>query len=262
MLAVRFIAWLISLPVLWAGQLASLVKLPVAESLLEAAWWMGGDGEVANSALASRKLREPTEAVLARALGWLARRPRPQIAAYAGILAMTQGNLELARLLLAQGRELGDVPTGLLDLLEASLVMKSDDKAAADELVARWAMRRDLSPAASEFVLDAMLWGAMFRRQWPELERRAHHLWAITNNPSAVAAFWAVDRQRGQHRDLAAALKQSKVPPVNALLIQVQACVAVGASQEADQAMLALEQVDAVLAERTRKVLQQQERTA
>lgn len=262
MFIVWFFRWLASLPVLWAGQLTSLLKLPVAEPLLEAAWWIGGDGDVANAALASRKEREPAETVLARALDWLARRPRPQIAGYAGILAMMQGNLDLARQLLARGHELGDEPMGLLDLLEASLVTRSDDKTAADELVKRWASRHDLSPTAAEFVAESLLWDAMFRRQWPDVERRAKHLWAITDHPSAAAAFWALDRQRGQDRNLAAALEEIKVPHLKALLIQVQTFRAVGATAEAEQAMLALEQADPGLAERTRQVLQQQEKTA
>ena len=151
MFIVRLVAWLISLPLLWAGQLASLFKLPVAVPLLEAAWRIGGDGYVANAALANRRRYESTEAVLAKASDWLAQRPCPQIAAYAGLVAMTEGDLDTAQQLLARGRELGDEPRGSLDLLEACLVCKSDDKAAGDELVARWASRRDLSPAVSEF---------------------------------------------------------------------------------------------------------------
>ena len=58
------------------------------------------------------------------------------------------------------------------------------------------------------------------------------------------------------------AMKQIDAPPANALLIAVQTYSAVGATAEAAQAMLALQQVDPALAERTRKHLEQQERTA
>ena len=262
MFIVRLVAWFVSLPLLWAGQLASLLKQPVAAPLLEAAWWIGGDGYVATAALANRRRQEPAEAILAKALDWLARRPCPQIAAHAGFLAIGQGDIDLARRLLARGRELEDDPKGLLDLLEICVVMRGDDEAAGDELVDRWASRHDLSPETSEFLLVAQLSRAMSRREWPEVERRAKHLWSIKNHPNAAAAFWALDWQQGRHRDLGAALDKTGVSRVEKLLLQVEAFSAVAATAEADQAMLALEQADPALAERTRKFLQRQEEIA
>ena len=223
MFIVRLVAWLISLPVLWAGQLASLFKLPAAGPLLEAAWWIGGDGYVANAALADRKQREPAEAVLARALDWLARRPRAEIAAYAGFLAVGQGNIDLTRQLLARGRELGDDPKGLLDLLEFCVVMTAGDKAAIAELISRFASRRDLPPEAADLLLSTQLSWAMSRGDWPEVERRARHLWSIRNHPTAAAALWALDWRQGRRRDLGEDLEKIGVPHVESLSLQVEA---------------------------------------
>ena len=102
----------------------------------------------------------------------------------------------------------------------------------------------------------------MFRRDWPEVEHRAKHLWSIKNNPVAAAAFWAWIGSGAKIETSALALKQIGTPSLNALLIETQIFSAVGAIAEAEQAMLDLEQADPALAERLAMSLQQQEKIA
>ncbi|MEN6449448.1 MAG: hypothetical protein ABFC96_03070 [Thermoguttaceae bacterium] len=254
MFLIRFFAWLVSLPILWAGQLAALVKLPITGSLLEAAWWVGGDGRVAVAALAVRQQRESPEAIRQLVSEWLTRRPHPQIAVSAGFLAVEASDFDWARQMVALARELGDEKEGRLDLLEGLIVIKSDE--GAEALMSRWKSRRDLPPAASAFVHQWLLWNAMMAGRWPEVERRAKHLRSIQTDQATVAAFWALDWQRGKRRDLDDAFRQAKILPERVLDSRAMAYAAVGAVEESRRAIDAIRQIDPALAERTEKILQ------
>ena len=75
MFLIRWIRTLLSLPVLWLGQLTGMFKLPVAAPLLGLAWAIGRSGEVARMALVSIYTRQNREFALLRALrsaGWSA----------------------------------------------------------------------------------------------------------------------------------------------------------------------------------------------
>ena len=59
MTVLRLVGWVVSLPLLWVGQLACALKLSWGPKLLAAAWRVGGDGQVAYLALSRMSLFEP-----------------------------------------------------------------------------------------------------------------------------------------------------------------------------------------------------------
>ena len=64
MFIIRWIRALLSLPILWLGQLTLYFKLPASIALLSAAWTIGGDAEVGRSALmAMRQLKSRDDAL-------------------------------------------------------------------------------------------------------------------------------------------------------------------------------------------------------
>jgi hypothetical protein len=257
MLLFRYICWFLSLPLVWLGKLVALLDRAMAASILEAAWRIGGDGVIATMALACQKTKESNETVLARALTWLAKRPDPHLAAYAGILALVENNLDLARDLLVRGRALGDDPSGMFEMLELGICAKEDNPIEMFHLVRRLASRRDLQTPVSRTVCEYQLIEAMFRRDWPEMERLAKHLTSINNNSYAEGAFWALDRNRGIRRDLGAALRKTGTAQDRILCETTEIYGIAGAEEEYSQAMAELKQANPEGAENIRRHLEQ-----
>ncbi|MDP7290406.1 MAG: hypothetical protein QGH94_20660, partial [Phycisphaerae bacterium] len=87
MFLIRFIRILLSLPFVWVGLLSGMFQLPISIPLLQAAWWISADGQMAVNALSTMVKHERTEEALACAMVWMEKQPSAELAAYAGVLA-------------------------------------------------------------------------------------------------------------------------------------------------------------------------------
>ncbi len=257
MLVIRWTRTLVSLPFVWAGRLAAALRMPMGIPFLKAAWSIGGDGDVALSALGFIRQLTGVEAARAQAAEWMAQRPRPEIAAFAGLLALQAGELDAARGFLTQGQAVGQDRGGLLESLEAGIVDCSGDPAAALELARRLESRRDLGPAVSLAVQNQLLWDAMFRGRFEEAQERADRLWQIDKNPLAATALWALALRGGDESRARRYLKQITLPEAQQLYFRILGCVAIGAADEARHALARLTAVDSSLAERAGRLIEQ-----
>jgi len=164
---VRAIAKLLCLPFYWAGQLASMFKQPVAVPLLKAAFGISGDGAVGRTALFAIRTFQGPEAARAQAAEWMRSRPRAEVAALAGMLAVDAGDAACAAEMLSRGRALGDEPLGLFELLE--FILAAGDgrtPGAATELARRLEARSDLSAQVSLMARKHLLWTALEGRDF------------------------------------------------------------------------------------------------
>jgi len=234
MALVGLIRRLLALPLLLAGRLLALISPPTSAPLFRAAWWVNGDPQTAVLALQALHRHFGPEPALATATAWMNRRPCPDIAAFAGLLALQHDDPHAADEWLARGRQAGNDALGDLELLEYVLVARTRP-GGATELARQLADRRDLPPTLSRLLHEELLWDEMFSAQFDGAQRRARRLLAIQHLPSALAALWAIAEQHGQRgasedfsRQLAAGLPQ----PVR-LYWQCLGCFAVGRREQA-----------------------------
>ena len=197
MFLVRWTCRAISLPLVWAGRLAAMFKSPAGASFLKAAWAIGGDGTVAQMALSEISKYAGAEAARAQGQIWMARSAHPQIASFTGLLACNSGDIEAARDYLVRGREHGDDPSGLLELLEFVIAARDDRPDASTELAERLSQRTDLSPAVSKMVLTELLWASMLRGEFGRAREHAERLVQVESNPPASIALWALAEAEG-----------------------------------------------------------------
>jgi hypothetical protein len=262
MFLLRMTGWLLSLPLLWAGQLAAALKMPLSVPLLKAAWQVGGDGNVALLALANLQRHGGAEAARLQATAWLAERPRPELAAFAGLLAVQAGDLEGAGALLSRGLELGSDRGGMLELLELLIAGHFRSANVLWEVARRLERRRDLSPAVSKFVLRELLGQALFCSRFDEALQRAKHLWSIDEDPLAATTFWAVARHHGEPASFETYFARLRVPPAQRLYLQVLGCLSLGELDEARRLLALLGQTDPGLAETAQALLLSKEAAA
>ncbi|MGA2033434.1 MAG: hypothetical protein ABSG68_14360 [Thermoguttaceae bacterium] len=259
MLFLRWIGWLISLPLLWAGQLAAMLQQPLSLSLFQAAWFLGGDPRVAVSILAQTQ-RQGAAAALELADRWLVHRPLSQIAAFAGLLALQAGDVDRARRYLQQAQALDPDPDGRTELLALAMAECSGDSEATLKIARDWEDRNDLSAEVRLMVCNELLWDAMFHERLEEVERRAEHLWSISDNPLAAAAFWALAKRRGEEHSAARRYwSRIKLPPPQAAFYRILGSIAVGTPAEARLLLPKLRELDAHLAVRAEVLLAKKE---
>jgi hypothetical protein len=249
----------LSLPPLWLGQLACILKMPAGVPLLRAAWRLGGSGAVAGAALAAILQRRGPAAAQAQAARWLQQRPRPEIASFAGMLAVDAGDLETARDLLARGRQLGDDRTGALDLLEYFIAARTGQGAQVLELARRFQDRRDLPSLLSKAVLSVLMWDALEHGRGEEARRRALHLLEVDLVPEAEMVLWALHLRDGDHAQAEVHLERSGLPPPQRSYYQFLGSLAVGRTDHARQFLLQLRDLDGFLAGKAEAALKSKE---
>ncbi|MHC4178188.1 MAG: hypothetical protein ACYSWU_11815 [Planctomycetota bacterium] len=262
MFVVRGVTSLLSLPFLWLGQVAAMLKMPLSVPLLRTAWYVGGDGKVAALALARIQEHISLEAARAQAAGWLAARPRPEIAAQAGLLALQDDQLEQASDFLDRGRQMGPDPTGMLELLDILVAVGTGDAEAVIDLARRFEQRTDLMPVVSKGIHEHFLLEALLARQFEEAERRAKRLWSIEDNPLAATTFWVLARRRGSQEDLEAFLGRQRLAAPQALYYQTIGHTALGDADAAQRTLGSLAEVDSSMAEMVRRYIQEKEQSA
>jgi hypothetical protein len=248
----RWIGIVLAVPLSWLGQLASWVSVPMGRSLYAAAWRLGGDGETACRALAATARAYGEAAALAEARRWVeqapGRRSCAPIAAHGGMLALQSGELDLARQMLAMGKQAGTDRNGVLELLEWMLTAGTGDGAAVEALARQLEARRDLPPVLSRQVLTARLWEAVQRQRFEEARQRAEHLLAIEEVPQARMALWVLAKREGDIRGAEEHLRQANLEPRHKLSFQILGNVAIGFMEEARALQAQLHKIDPVQA--------------
>lgn len=248
MLLVRSIRTLLSLPFLWVGGGLAMLKVAPALSFLTAAWLIGGKGEVARQALAFLLTTRGQAAALARAEAWMRRRPRVEIAAFAGLLAVDD-DPDAARAYLERCGELGEDRKGMVEILEFFVAIHQGDPAKTNEVVARLGRRNDLPPILTKQILTRQLWERLASREFPEARRRATHLLDVDENPSAHMALWALERHEGREVSAETHLRlAAKMPQAQRLHSQCLGSLAIGKPNEAGTYLAELREIDPDLA--------------
>ena len=251
MFIVRWIRKLVSLPFLWLGQLAGMIKLPVSLTLMKAAFAVSGDGDIGRLALVAVYRQMGPDAALAQAAGWMAGRAHAQIAAWAGLMAVDAGRSDEARSYLARAQQLGSDRLGMIEMLEFRIAQCDPDPAAACGVVDRLAGRRDLAPSLTRSVLNVRMWNAMLAGRLDEAQACAQHLLEVDDEPAASMVMWALSRRRGNQRRAAGHLRGAAGAPADLRLQwQCMALAAVGSGDEAAAALAELRQLDPGTAER------------
>jgi hypothetical protein len=240
----RWMGRLLAVPLVWAGELIGWVAPAAAGSLYTIAWWLGGDGQVAGMALASASKTQGDVAALAMAIGWMQRRPRPEIAAMGGLTALQLGRIEIAQQMLEAGRQIGTDRDGLLELLEWLLVTATGDGKAVQELAGRLEMRRDLPPVLARQVLTTQLWEAIQHQRFDEARQRAEHLLMIEDVPQAEMALWALDKREGDVVGAEMHLRQARLEPSHKLSFQILGNISIGFLEEARALLAQLRKLD------------------
>jgi hypothetical protein len=222
---------LLALPLLLLGRLFALISPPSCVGLYMAAWTVSGDGQIAVLTLQAMSAHLGAEAAEAAAAAWMARRPRPDIAAFAGLLALHRDDAESAAHWLVRGRQAGQDALGNLDLLEY-LLAAHDRPGARTELARQLAHRRDLSPALARLTHEELLWDDMFSRNFAAAYHRARRLLEIEDLLPAAAAMWALAERSGR-ADLAGEYhaQLATAPPAPRLYWQCLGSFAVGHEQ-------------------------------
>jgi hypothetical protein len=262
MFLVRWIAALLSFPLVWAGRLLALLPRPWSVPLLKAAWSMAGDAEVAVAALRAIQQHLGPEAARAQALQWLVWRPQTEIAAWAGLMALQADDLPAARMFLSQAKLLGPDRGGLIELLEYCVASQSGDREATRELAQRFELRKDLALPVSRRVRVDLLWHALLRGRWEEAQRRADFLWSIDSDPVVAAALWALAQRNGEDRQTQKYLAAIQMPEPERLYYIALGRGAVGLREEARMTVLLLRNLDAALADRAQQYLDRTEPAA
>ena len=256
---IRLLRRLLSLPLLWLGRLTGLLRLPVTVGLLKAAWTVGRDGQVGRLALVRMGEHMGRPAARAQAARWLARWPCPEIAAWAGLVALEDGDTEAAAACLSRGREIGDDPGGMLELLELMLAYRRDDAEALRELAASLERRRDLSPVVRKLVLEELMWQAMLDHRLEEAGRRARFLLEVEDNPAAHMVLWALAKKAGRVHESARHLAATEgLSGPGRLYYRCLANLAIGETEEAGRDLAELRQRDQAMAGRIGRMLGQE----
>ena len=194
---VQPILTLLALPLELLGRAAAMFSPPMAATLHSAAWVLAGNPQTAMMALQTVKKTLGTEAMLAQAERWMARRPQAAIAAIAGLTTLNRGDLPGARQWHDRARLAGRDDSGIDDLLEY-LVTLADDPSQATQLAREFSTRRDLGPGLVRLIKEELLWDDLFAGRHDDARRGAEHLLAIQKDLPASAAMWALETRRGR----------------------------------------------------------------
>ena len=250
-LVIRMIRILLSLPFLWLGQLTGGLKLAVCVPLLRLAWAIGGDGATARAALARMGEHLGVEAARAQAAFWMQSRPAPEVAGWAGVMALNAGDNQQAGEYLARGRQLGDDRTGMFELLELMLALRDGSGDRMAELAVAMEARRDLSPAVRKLLLEIVLWQTLMAGRFDEAGDRARHLLKVQDNHTAEMALWALAKRSGDSARARRRLARAAgMPAPERLYYQCLGGLAIGADEDVRRDLAELRQRDAALAER------------
>jgi hypothetical protein len=248
---------LLSLPLQWAGQLVMFFHPPTGLVLLQGAWALGANPLIAILIVGRMRYKGgQKDAARVRVEQYIRRRPLADLAAYAGVLAVDDGDLPRARQWLAQSRALGASPTGIPEYLEYCIAEKEEDpRAAANTGMALLAARRDLSLILTRKIHNELLWMDVMDHRFDRVRARAEFMLAVEENPVVEIALWTLARKEGRESEAAEHLARAKCPPVSSFHFRALGAHAIGDVVLRDRMLAELEQADAPAAQRIRKFL-------
>jgi len=256
MFIIRWIRTLLSLPILWLGQLALHFKLPASIALLSAAWTIGGDAEVGRSALMAMRQLKSRDDALAQARAWLQCAPRPHFAAMAGLLSLETGNLDDAKAFLARGRELGDDPMGRLDWLEYAIAGMSGNGLA---VARQFDSRRDLPSDLSRAILQDLMFDDLLSGRFDEAKLRAERFLDVDDFSPAEMVLWSLAQRDGDEAAAKRHYARINLPPAPKSYLTFIGWLAVGARAQAEEALAKLRNQDEALAHSAEGILKSRE---
>ncbi len=256
MFLIRWTLALAVVPVFWAGLLLARFHY-AGVSLLSIAYRMTGDWHYAHYALHHMRSHLGSAASRAQSEQWLRDKPCPTVAAYAGLTALGEGDIQAARDHLASADEMGADPSGNRDLLEMALADADPDPRALRDLARRMEPRTDLPSPVRRLVLGELLWDDLLCERFDQARQRAKHLLSIDDHPSAAVVMWALARQARRDTDANRWLQRTaQLEPAQRLYLQVVAAAGVGLDDEVAANLPHLAQADADLARQARQVWQ------
>lgn len=257
MVIVRFLGWMISLPLFWLGQILRRFKSPVCLPLFRAAWHLSCDDQIGVAALRTIRELESPESARVHAANWLQSHPQPGVACFAGMLALEAGDLDAAARLRDLCVEQGGDYDGFVDWLDLQLVLQLNDPQAIEEKDRQLETRRDLSALVSKTLHEQLLIRAMSDRNWDEIKRRADFLDSIEGGPLTATAHWVLSRHDGQAKTLERFLEKTRATPGQALFFQGFGHIMLGEFELARQSLDKLRGSDARLADSLTTLLTQ-----
>jgi hypothetical protein len=160
------------------------------------------------------------------------------------MLALQNGEIDLARQMLAMGKQAGTDRDGMLDVLEWMLTAGTGDAGAMEALMGQLEVRRDLPPVLTRQVLTARLWEAVQRQRFDEARHRAEHLLAIEEVPQARMALWVLAKREGDIRAADAHLQKADLDARHKLSFQILGNMAIGFVEEARALQAQLQKLD------------------
>lgn len=249
MFLIRWIRELLSMPFLWAGWLALAFKFPLDVPLLKAAWYISRNGRRGHIALQAVHRRQGARAAALQAQSWLQSHPRPELAAFAGLLAVDAGNMDLAKTCLQQGQQLGKERDGMLELLEFHIISRTGSPDTQAQLAQRFGTRNDLSAVLSKLVLIQTLWDDMLIGHWDDAAAKAGRLLAVADTPEAEAALWALALKRGDQRSAESHLSRVKLPTLQRTQYLCLGSAAIGDKEQAGKYFEELRQAEPAMAQ-------------
>jgi hypothetical protein len=256
MFIVEWIRALLSLPILWLGQLALRFKQPASIALLDAAWAVGRDAEVGHTALAAIRQFKGRDEALAKARAWLEKHPRPHFAALAGLLSIESNKLDDAKAFLALGRELGDDPMGRLDWLEYAIAETSGNGIAAAR---QFEARKDLPPNLSKAVLQTLMCDDLLSGRFDEAKLRADRFLDVDDFAPAEMVLWALALRDGDEAAAQRHCDRIDMPPGPKSYLLFIGYLAIGRRTQAEEALAKLRAQDESLAHSAEGILKSRE---
>jgi hypothetical protein len=250
MFLIRWIRGLLAIPFSWAGQLAAMFKLSLEVPLLRTAANISGSGKSRQAAVMAVRRQQGVAPAALLAQSWMRSRPSPEVAAFAGLLALETGDVELAKTCLQQGRQLGTEEAGMLEMLEFFLVGRTEPPEKMIQFAQQLSERSDLPARVSKLVLIEVLWVDMLQKRWEAAAAKADRLLAVANTPEAEAALWAMACQRGNERAAEDHLSRVTLPTVQRAHWLCLGSAAIGERERARGYLEEVRQNDAAMAQR------------
>jgi hypothetical protein len=225
---VRWLRRLAALPLRCAGIAMLWLKLPAASGVLRAAWRIGLDSSMGKAAL--QPLLADAPSALLAAQHMLAIRGDAGVAAMAGLFVLDLQGPDAARPYLELSQRLGGDSEGTTELLE--LLLAQRQQRIDQDLLSRYAGRRDLAPAASRLLLTMGMWNDLVSGRTDQAASAARRLLEVDDDPHGAIVLAAVEQSRGLHAGPGQrAVASLKMPRAQLIYNLALAAFAVGSPQ-------------------------------
>jgi len=185
------------------------------------------------------------------------RRPCPETMVWAGLMGLESGDLELARQMLDQVRQLGGDPFGETEWLAMQIAYRDPEQRVPD-LARELEGRRDLSPVVSQKVQLELMWAALREGDGNEARRRAEYLLKVDDVPDAHMGLWALATMDGNERAAKAQYERARLPKARKMYMEAYCRTLMRDFEGAGRLQAQLQELDPSLAESTKRWLKEE----